>query len=61
MRLAQRRFPVRWVPSPHVIIVQMLGVMPWFIMPTANASIMERPRPKPLALRANASPPHSPL
>ena len=55
MTLAQSRLPVRYVPRPQVIIVQMLGVMPWFIMPTAMASVIDRPRTRPLALRANAS------
>ncbi len=55
MTLAQSRLPVRYVPRPQVIIVQMLGVMPWFMSPTAIASVIERPRTRPLALRANAS------
>ena len=52
-------------PSPRLIMTQMLGVSPWFMKPTPNASHILRPRTRPLALRANAisfvSPHVSPL
>ena len=36
-------------------MTQMDGVSPWFMKPTPKASHMERPRTRPLALRAKAS------
>ena len=55
MMVATIRLAPRKVPTPRLTTTQMLGVSPWFMKPTANASHMERPRTKPLALRANAS------
>ena len=52
MTAAMTRLPPRKIPRPSVKISQMLGVIPWFMKPTANASIIERPRTSPLALRA---------
>ncbi len=36
-------------------MTQIEGVSPWFMKPTPKASHMERPRTRPLALRAKAS------
>ena len=55
MMVAQMRLAPRKTLMPSVIVVQMLGVNPWFMKPTANASSMDNPRTRPLALRANAS------
>ena len=52
MMAAMIRLPPRNTPRPRLMVTQMLGVSPWFMKPTANASIMERPRTSPLALRA---------
>ena len=52
MMQAMMRLPPRKTPSPRLTMTQMLGVRPWFMKPTANASIMDRPRTRPLALRA---------
>src|SRR5674476_1645376 len=55
MRAAMMRLPPKKTPRPNVTANQMLGVSPWFMKPTAKASVIERPRTRPLALRAKAS------
>ncbi len=55
MSVAQMRFPPRYTPTPRLVMTQMDGVRPWFMKPTPKASHMERPRTRPLALRAKAS------
>ena len=54
MRHAISRLPPRKTPRPRLIVTQILGVSPWFMKPTANASTIDRPRTRPLAFRANA-------
>jgi len=63
MMVAQMRLAPRKTLMPSVIVVQMLGVNPWFMKPTANASSMDNPRTRPLALRATLvlQPRNSPL
>src|SRR4030043_1124128 len=48
------KFPPVYTPKPKLIITHMLGVRPWFMNPTPNASINDSPRTRPLALRAKA-------
>jgi hypothetical protein len=48
------RFPPVYTPNPKLIITHILGVSPWFMKPTPNASQNESPRTRPLALRAKA-------
>ena len=55
MMVAMIRLAPMKTLRPRLITTQMLGVSPWFMKPTPKASHMDRPRTRPLALRANAS------